>query len=121
MTSQTLSRETVPDQDRRGFLWRASAIGAAVVGGIAATWTDAPSAAAAPLCCDLEYPNGPFCGGTQGTNSFSCGSGYTKRYWTCGYLSCEIGCYECTKGSSCWSGPWACSNWAILVWGGSGC
>ena len=30
MTSQTLTRES--DQGRRGFLWRASAIGAAVVG-----------------------------------------------------------------------------------------
>jgi hypothetical protein len=125
MTSETLSRTTLSgmsaDPDRRRFLRRASAIGAAVVGGLAATWADAPSAQASPFCCELRYPNGPFCGGSQGTNNFSCPSGYTKRYWTCGYMSCEFGCYECAKGSSCWNGPWYCSNWAILVWGGGGC
>lgn len=124
MTSKTpgetfLSREAEPD--RRGFFRRASAIGAAVVGGIAVTWADAPTALASPLCCELAHPNGPWCGGSQGLSSFSCPSGYSKRYWTCAYASCEIGCYECAKGSNCWTGPWSCSNWKILVYGGSGC
>jgi hypothetical protein len=110
------------ESDRRGFFKRAGTLGAVVVGTIAATWTDAPSAVASPFCCELLHPNGPWCGGTQGTNNFSCPTGYTKRYWTCGYMSCEFGCYECTQASSCWNGPWYnCSNWAILQYGGSGC
>jgi hypothetical protein len=125
MTSETLSRKTPSgdpaDTDRRGFLRRASALGAVVVGGIAATWADAPAASASPFCCSLRYPNGPWCGNVKGTNNFTCAKGYTKRYWTCGYMSCEFGCYECTTGSNCHSGTYKCSNYAILVWGGGGC
>jgi hypothetical protein len=125
MTSETLSGNTLSDKsaapDRRGFLRRASAVGAVVVGGIAATWADAPAASASPFCCTLRYPNGPWCGGTKGTNSFTCPKGYTKHYWTCGYMSCEFGCYECNTASSCYGGTYKCSNYAILVWGGSGC
>lgn len=82
MTSETLSRNTLSGDtaapDRRGFLRRASAVGAVVVGGIAATWADAPAASASPFCCNLRYPNGPWCGGVKGTNSFTCAKGYTN-------------------------------------------
>jgi len=90
MTSETLNRKTPSGDpaapDRRGFLRRASALGAVVVGGIAATWADAPAASASPFCCSLRYPNGPWCGNVKGTNNFTCAKGYTKRYWTCGYM-----------------------------------
>jgi hypothetical protein len=119
--SQTGLAEKSAGPDRRGFLGRAGTLGAVVVGAIAATWTDAPSAVASPFCCDLAHPSGPWCGGTQGTNNFSCPKDYYKRVWTCGYMSCEFGCYECAKGATCDDGPWACSNYAILQYGGSGC
>ena len=126
MTSETLSEAPrsakSAGSDRRGFFRRATTIGAVVVGGIAATWADAPSALASPFCCDLLHPTGPWCGGTPGTNNFTCPRGYSKRFWTCGYMSCEFGCYECSKSTTCWAGPYYnCSNWAILVWGGGGC
>ncbi|HEY7486703.1 MAG TPA: twin-arginine translocation signal domain-containing protein [Streptosporangiaceae bacterium] len=101
---------------RRGFLKRASGIGAAVVGWLAVTWADSPSAFAAPGCCDLRYPNGPWCGGTKGRDGsgWSCPSGYTKRYWSCHTAHFYYTCWECTKGSTCWSGPWKCSNYFVV-------
>ena len=97
--------------DRGGFIRRIGSIGAAVVGAIAITWKDAPVAEAAPYCCNLAHPNGPWCGGTKGTCSFSCPSGYHKVYWSCTYSRSVFSCYECAAGSTCYSGPWACSNY----------
>jgi hypothetical protein len=111
--------------DRRRFLTRVSGVGAAVVGAIAFTWLDDGTASAATpcngnyLCCDLAHPNGPYCGGHIGTSSFSCPSGYSKRFWTCCCQECCVDCYECAKGSSCFDGPWACSN-AVATCGGGG-
>lgn len=99
---------------RRGFLARASKLGATAVGAIAATWADAPNALAAPYCCDLVHPNGPFCGGHRGTGTFSCRSGYHRRVWYCAYGSVTVGCYECAAGGDCWHGPWTCSNYVYL-------
>ncbi len=105
---------------RRRFLRRASGVGAAVVGAIAVTWTDAPAALAGNLgCCDLAYPNGPWCGGHRGMSNFSCPSGYHKTAWYCNIGNDGYGCYECSKSStSCYGGPWACSNYTVTVGGG---
>ena len=116
--------ETPDPSDRRRFLRRLTGFGAGVVGAIAVTFADAPSASAYTYgCCDLVR-NTP-CGGHWNTSSFSCPSGYTKRYWSCccGYFIYH--CYECTKGSSCYYGPYAyCSNYWAYYLGGcckSGC
>lgn len=110
--NMTAQEPSVPG--RRGFLKRAGAAGAAVVGWIAVTWADSPMAEAAPGCCTLRYPNGPYCGGHAPSNSFSCPSGYHKRYWSCHTEHFYYTCWECAKGSDCFSGPWACSNYYVV-------
>lgn len=55
-------------------------------------------------CCQLAYcnectPNGGCNGGWQ------CPSGYQDSYWTCTSGSWHCTCGECTKTSSCWTGP----------------
>lgn len=97
---------------RRGTrLWL---FGAALVSALAKTWADAPNALAGPLCCDLYYPTGPWCGGTEGSGSFSCSSGYNKRHWTCCLPGGYVLCWECAAGATCWNGPFECSNYS---WG----
>lgn len=103
------------EPDRRRFLRRASGIGAAFVSAIAVTWADSPAASAKKCdgnvgCCILANPNGPWCGGHPGTGKFKCPEGYYKRYWTCCCEDCCFDCYECGAKSSCFEGPWACSN-----------
>jgi hypothetical protein len=50
---------------------------------------------------------------TLATNKFctSCPSGYHRYEWLCCYGAGHRvwGCVECTKGSSCWYGPFVCS------------
>jgi hypothetical protein len=105
-----------PDQQtRRTFFRRMTTLGAAVVGAIAATWLDAPSAYAAPGCCSLYYPNGPWCGGTKGVDGvhWSCPHG-TKHYWSCHTTNFYYTCWECNTGSNCWSGTFYCSNYYVV-------
>lgn len=110
---------SVPDGEkqelgRRTLLRRLTGLGAAVVGAAALTWSDAPEAFAANVaCCDLYYPNGPYCGGYAGNNgNFSCPSGTYRRLWTCPYNGYYWNCWECDNGSTCWNGSkYACSNY----------
>lgn len=96
---------------RRSFLGRTGRLGAMVVAGIAATWIDAPAAKAVyDYCCDLWFPNGPFCGGSPNNGSFTCPAGYTKRLWGCTQPCWVVQCYECTTGPTCWDPTFACSN-----------
>jgi hypothetical protein len=97
---------------RASFLARLRRVGTIVVGGIAVTWIDAPSAFAAPYCCSLAYPNGPWCGGRPGLNFQSCPSGYHKQEWSCCWGTHLFYCEECTQSrTTCWNGPWKCSNY----------
>ena len=101
MTSTDVPRTT--RSTRRGLLGRASVLGAAVVGAIAGTWLDEPPAAAAPGCCALSHPTGPWCGGTKGVDgsNWNCPSGYHKRYWNCHTTNFYYTCWECTTGTAC--------------------
>jgi len=69
-------------------------------------------AEAQPVCCDLAYPNGPFC------TYRSCPSGYTWREWACCYAAGHRVwlCAECTTGSSCWNGSFKCSYYYPSQW-----
>ena len=98
---------------RRRFLRRVGGLGGAVVAAIATTWADSPAALAAPYCCDLAYPNGPWCGGHHPSSNFTCRSGYHKRVWHCVSGPSFLSCYECAAGADCFSGPWQCSNYTI--------
>jgi hypothetical protein len=102
---------------RRTFLRRMAGAGAAVVGAIAVTWADAPIASAAPACCDLYYPNGPWCGGSPNNDGhFSCPRGTSKHVWYCRAGHFIYHCWECNSGSTCWTGSFKCSNyWEIYI------
>jgi hypothetical protein len=109
------SSTDAPREKHRRFS-RLSLLGAAVVGGIAKTWADVPNALAinGPYCCDLAFPNGPWCGGTQGSGNFSCPSGYHKLFWTCCAPAGLVTCWECTTSTtSCYNPSWICSNYSI--------
>jgi hypothetical protein len=111
--------------DRRRFLKYVGGLGAAIVGGIAVTWTDAPGAAAATRaalynvgCCGLATHTP--CGGTWGNDgNFSCPSGSQKEYWGCVQSArVQYICWECkiveNHGSNCEIGDledYKCSNW----------
>ena len=101
------------DLGRRTLLRRMTGAGAAVVGAIAMTWADSPSAFAAPGCCDLAFPNGPWCGGSfPNDGHFTCPSGTSKRVWACQTATQIYRCWECDNGSTCWNGTvYKCSNW----------
>jgi len=118
MTSDTSIQAPAPAEPatpgRRNFLRRAGGVGATAVAAIAATWTDAPSAFAAPGCCYLAYPNGPWCGGHKGTDAFRCPSGYHKYAWYCVTGHLHYACWECARGSNCHNGPWSCSNFVAI-------
>lgn len=93
---------------RRGFLGWMGRLGMTVVGGIAGVTALREPASANPGCCDLATSTR--CSGGAG---FSCPSGYRKRVWYCASGSTTYGCGECTTGSDCHSGDYACSEvWA---------
>jgi hypothetical protein len=114
MTSTDATTDRGPS--RRRLLGRASALGAAVVGAIAGTWLDEPPAAAAPGCCELRYPNGPWCGGHKGVDgsNWTCPSGYHKRYWSCHTTNFYYTCWECNTGKTCWDANFKCSNYFVV-------
>jgi hypothetical protein len=111
-------RDEVPG--RRKFFTRASGLGAAVVGAIALTWTDAPAAVALYNvgCCGLATHT-PCGGHWNNDGNFNCPSGTTKKFWAC-YTSGGFflyHCWECDNGSNCFNGSvYKCSNyWDIYI------
>lgn len=94
-----------------GKLSRFTLFAASLFGGAAALASRPETASATynVACCTLAKPNGS-CPGGSGLGGFSCPSGYTKRYWYCCYGGRLWGCGECTKASTCWAGPFACSK-----------
>jgi hypothetical protein len=107
---------------RRSFLKYVGGAGAAVVGAIAVTWSDAPRAAALSVkpdlydvgCCTLATTNP--CGGSwDNDGSFTCPDSAHKAYWAC-MLNSKVGyiCWECQTGggSDCYAATsYKCSNW----------
>ncbi|ACU74553.1 hypothetical protein Caci_5695 [Catenulispora acidiphila DSM 44928] len=99
----------LPGVPRRGALRWLTGGGIALVGAVSGLFATAAPASASPLCCQLAYPNGPFCNYFECW--FSCPSGYTKMVWTCASGSREIVCGECQQGgNTCWNGSkYVCS------------
>ncbi len=92
----------------------AKAIGTVVVLGAGDLISRAGTAAAAPFCCELVFPDqSGWCSGYGGSQT--CPSDHTIRFWQC----CDSGyrrwtCYECVKGgTTCFNGThYACSGLA---------
>lgn len=101
----TLLEEVDQSPTRRRFLRRLTGASAGLFAGIAAAGAD--DAAAYPYACCALASN-THCSGCS-TGSFSCPSGYNKKYWFCCQSGQLYGCGECTHGSSCYIGPWVCS------------
>jgi len=90
---------------RRGFIGGFARIGAAVVGGIAgmSLMTDSAEAVGSNCyrygCCCLAKPPGG-CPGSG--SSYSCPSGWYRKYWTCVVSGIGYYCGECqSRNQSC--------------------
>jgi hypothetical protein len=81
---------------RRGFLGRFAGASAAVIGGIAGLSLTKGEAEATPChvygCCCLAHPPGG-CPGSGTT--YSCPSGWYRKYWTCVVNGIGYYCGEC--------------------------
>lgn len=63
-------------------------------------------------CCGLAVPNNECCYPTGGKKfDYICPAGYNKTFWFCTMGTSTYGCGECSKGVTCYSGPWVCSIW----------
>jgi hypothetical protein len=85
-------------------------VGTALIAALAAMSTPEPASAdcQGSPCCSLASCtrcNLNFCGG------WSCPSGYNATCWNCTSGGKWYVCGECSAGTNCYSGPWACSIW----------
>jgi hypothetical protein len=102
----TITETDVRRPTRRSLFVRATGASAAVFAWMAAR--GAAEAGAYPYhCCGLA--TNTHCSGCP-SGSFSCPSGYHRKYWFCCQNGGLYGCGECTKSTtSCFSGPFKCS------------
>jgi hypothetical protein len=63
-------------------------------------------------CCFLA--SGTWCDGTP--PNFVCPDGYHREHWYCCHNGQVFGCGECTKGDTCYDGPFACSSGWAMGW-----
>ena len=75
----------------------------------AAATSQAPEAFMA--CCNLAFPNGPFCPYIGWRRNYYCPPGWYRQWWYCCQGTQLAGCGECTQSSTCWQGPFNCSTW----------
>jgi hypothetical protein len=113
---------TGPAPSRRRFLGWMGRLGTVVIGGIAGTGILQEPASARRLyrwaCCYLAFTPGG-CPGSGST--FTCPSGWYKRWWSCCYGGIQRGCGECVKlrtdgkATTCLNAPdYKCSEgWTI--------
>lgn len=85
----------------------------AVIAGLATVLKASPAVAdcQGSPCCSLAKCNQ--CHYAVSKDRYTCPSGYRRSYWTCVSGSRTYGCGECTTGSNCWTGPFACSIWYV--------
>ena len=95
--------ESLP-QSRRGFMGWAGRSSLGIAGFFASVLSRPAAVAAHDQDCTLALPHNPNCG-------YNCWrySGYSMKYWTS--PSGHNYCLECTQSSSCWFGPFLCSQW----------
>jgi hypothetical protein len=65
-----------------------------------------------PDCCNLYFPEGPFCEYEGHKSNYRCPEGYNKQYWPCCEGTRLVACGECTQSTTtCWEGEFVCSIW----------
>jgi hypothetical protein len=65
-----------------------------------------------PRCCNVRYPNGPYCNYIGQPQNYTCPSGFYRQWWTCPEGTRLAWCAECTQSTTtCWQGPFDCSTW----------
>jgi hypothetical protein len=102
-----IARVAESAEGRRGFLNRFAGVSSGLFVAAAARGAarrgDIPAANFA--CCDLAFPNGPFCH-SCGTSCWTCPSGYHTAVWYCCSAGRLWGCGECQQGggSNCFGG-----------------
>jgi len=63
-----------------------------------------------PACCHLA--SCIECTWAGSKDQYACPEGFQQSYWTCiDELGQSVVCGECTPGTSCFRGPFACSIW----------
>lgn len=90
---------------------RGGAVG--IIGGLATMVLSRPAAASCATdgspCCHLGSCT--LCNYSVSRDRYTCPSGYTRTYWSCPSGGVVFICGECSSGSTCYSGPFACSTW----------
>lgn len=108
-SANTASLVEAPGRRRFAILGAASAI----VAGLATVLKASPAVAdcQGSPCCSLASCT--ICNYAVAKDRYTCPSGYKRTYWTCTTGGRTYGCGECSKGTSCWTGPFACSVWYV--------
>ncbi|HEV2853722.1 MAG TPA: hypothetical protein VHC97_13040 [Thermoanaerobaculia bacterium] len=104
----TMEVEVAEQPTRRGFLGTLTKVALGIVAGVAHL-SGEPARAYEDACCYLaKPPSGGYC-------AYNCwklaSEGYHERTWTCSQAGVSYTCFECTKGATCWEGPWYCSDY----------
>lgn len=98
---------------RRRGLAMITGAATALVGGLTSACgvlAPIPCTLGEPDCCHLATCIECEWAGTK--DLYTCPTGYQQSYWTCiDELNNTVVCGECTPGTSCFQGPFACSIW----------
>ena len=113
MLAELEPAEDAPEpQSRRKFAGFLTKTALGVVAGVAGLLSAKPAKAYYnyACCCLAKSPSGGYC-------AYNCwryaSSGYHSTSWNCRDAGITWTCFECASGTSCWSGPWLCSDyWA---------
>lgn len=105
-----VTEQETTSSTRRGFFGTMTKAALGVVAAVS-TWLPGKAAMATYnyFCCTLALPS------SGGACPWDCNlfrsAGYHGRWWYCYSGSTQYQCYECTKGPTCWYGPWLCSDY----------
>lgn len=99
------------DEGSRTGRRRVVGLSAAFVAGLATLFYAEPAAAMCdgPSCCGLAKCTQ--CSYQVEKRRYTCPSGYNRTLWSCVKGGTTYFCGECSKGTNCYAGPFACSIW----------
>ncbi|WP_331771900.1 hypothetical protein OG948_50930 (plasmid) [Embleya sp. NBC_00888] len=108
---QVADTDIEPRKGARGIGVKALAGASAFIAGLATLINATPAAAdcQGSPCCSLASCT--MCNYRVAHDRFYCPTGYNRTVWSCVSGSSMFWCGECSGGTSCWNGPFACSIW----------